>query len=82
MRQFVAEAAVRVCSAGYRDAAERLQTASEWVGLPSEWMGEIALALKAALALPDLPADLAEGLDDALSAIRTGFQRVGHIPNF
>ncbi|MEY2421634.1 MAG: hypothetical protein QOI95_1701 [Acidimicrobiaceae bacterium] len=82
LRDFMSEAAARVAAAGHTDAAERLRVAGSWVGMPSEWMGESALALKTALALDDLPGDLAVDLNDALSAIRTGFQRVGHIPNF
>jgi hypothetical protein len=82
LRSFMAAAAERVDAVGHPDAAKRLRVAGSWVGLPSEWMGESALALKAALALDDLPPDLAAELEDALSAIRTGFSRVGHIPNF
>ena len=82
LRQFVAEAADRVASAGHPETANRLRIASEWVGMPSEWMGECALALKGALELQDLPGDLATDLDDALSGIRLGFQRVGQQPNF
>jgi hypothetical protein len=45
-------------------------------------MGECALALRATLALDDMPDDLRVDLDDALSAIRIGFQRIGDVPNF
>ena len=82
MRRFLADAALQVANAGHQQAADRLRTASEWVGMPSEWMGESAFALQDALSLPDLPAGLVADLGDALSAIREGFMRVGHIPNF
>lgn len=81
LRSFMAEAAVRVANAGHEEAADRLRAASEWGGMPSEWMGESAFALRDALALPNLPADLVADLDDALSAMREGFRRVGQIPN-
>lgn len=82
LRRFLAEAATRLAEAGFDDDASRVRIASEWVGLPSEWMGESALALKVAIGRDGLPSNLAADMNDALSAIRLGFQRVGDRPTF
>ena len=59
-----------------------MKTAATWVGSPSEWLGESALAIKATLAAQGVPADLAADLQSALDAIREGFRGVGTEPNF
>ena len=82
LRRFLAEAAMRLAEAGFDDDASRVRIASEWVGSPSELMGESALALKAAVRRDGLPSDLAADMNDALSAIRLGFQRAGDHPTF
>jgi hypothetical protein len=80
LRSFMADVADRVQE--FPKEAVRLRRAGGRMGLPSEFMGGSAVALKAALAIVGLPAELAADMDDALSAIRTGFERVGHKPNF
>jgi hypothetical protein len=81
LRAFLTSAAERLAALGVATAAD-MKTAANWVGLPSEWLGESAFALKETLAVPDLPADLVEDMQSALDAIREGFRRVGTDPTF
>jgi len=81
MRTFLTGAAERLSALGAA-TADQMQTAANWVGLPSEWLGESALALKATLAVPGLPVNLVEEMQSALDAIREGFRRVGTEPTF
>lgn len=62
--------------------ADQMKAAANWIGSPSEWLGESALAIKATLAAANLPAVLVEDLRSALDAIQQGFRRVGTEPNF
>lgn len=82
LRDFLASAADAIEGAGYPAEAMRLRGAASSVSMPSEFMGESALALEATLSIPGLPLDLVATLNEALDAIRTGFRRVGDIPNF
>jgi hypothetical protein len=82
LREFVGHAADELSRAGHDAAADRLRDADRFVGLPSEWMGEFAWALKDALAVDGLSPELRNDLNDALAAIRLGFERVGTHPTF
>jgi hypothetical protein len=79
MRSFLIASAERL-SALDVSTADQMKTAAKWVGSPSEWLGESALALNATLAVPGLPLDLVEEMQSALDAIRDGFRRVGTEP--
>lgn len=81
LRTFLVAAADRLTALGV-PTADDMRSAANWVGSPSEWLGESALALKATLAVPDLPADFVADLKGALDAIREGFRRVGTEPTF
>lgn len=81
MRSFLTATAERL-SALRVATADQMQAAANWVGLPSEWLGESAFALKATLAVPGLPVDLVDDMQSALDAIREGFRRVGTEPTF
>ena len=81
MRSFLTATAERL-SALEAPTADQMEAAANWVGLPSEWLGESAFALKATLAVPGLPPDLVEDMKSALDAIREGFRRVGTEPTF
>jgi hypothetical protein len=78
----MADAADRVDASGYSEMSERLRVAGKWIGTPGEWMGECGLALRDTLAAQGLPADLRADLEDALAAIRIGFQRAGQSTSF
>jgi hypothetical protein len=80
-RSFLTTATGRLESLGVVTAAQ-MKTAANWIGSPTEWLYESALAIKATLAVPGLPADLFEDLQSALDAIREGFRGVGTEPNF
>ena len=80
-RAFMTTATERLESLGC-PTAERMNTAANSVGLPSEWLRESAIAIKATLAVPGLPADLVDDLQRALEAVREGFRRVGTEPTF
>jgi hypothetical protein len=67
---------------GLGQFAAGLREAQRFVWIPSEWMGEIALALNAALSETQLPNGLREDMSSAVDAIRTGFRRVGDQPSF
>ena len=77
LRQFMSDAADRVGDLGLSDTAERLRIAGGWFGTPGEWTGECGVALRDTLACVGLPDKLRADLEDALSAIRVGFQRAG-----
>jgi hypothetical protein len=80
-REFMATSAERLESLGLATSGQ-MKTAANWVGSPSEWLGESALAIKATLAAPGVPDDLVDDLKSALVAIREGFRAVGTEPNF
>jgi hypothetical protein len=81
LRAFMATTTERLESLGVATSGQ-MRSAANWVGSPSEWLGESALAIKATLAVPGLPDDLVEDLRSALDAIREGFRGVGDEPNF
>jgi hypothetical protein len=81
MRAFL-HAAARQLSDLDAPTADAIRSAADNPSLPSEWLGQAALAIRATLDLPSLPADLRLDLQSALDAIRQGFRRVGDIPNF
>jgi hypothetical protein len=82
LRAAVDSFALQLDDLGLGEAAQWLRTAMSYVGLPTEWMGETALALNRALLTPNLPARLRDDMKSAVEAIRTGFRRVGSQPNF
>lgn len=62
--------------------AQRLRDSQQFVGMPSEWMGETALALNDVLASPVPPEQLRRDIASTVEAIRVGFRRVGSKPIF
>lgn len=80
-RSFLDELVERLSALGVA-TSDQVRAAANSVDLPSEWLGESALAIKATLATPELPVDLVEDLQSALDAIREGFRRVGTEPTF
>jgi hypothetical protein len=81
MRSFLTEVAARLTALGV-GTADQVTTAATWIGSPSEWLGESAVAIEATLDVPDLPSDFVEDLNSAFDAIREGFRRVGTEPTF
>ncbi len=81
MRAFLGEVAEKLASLDVATAGQ-VRAAADWVGSPTEWLGESALALKATLEVAGLPDELTKELQEALDAIREGFRRVGDYPNF
>lgn len=67
---------------GLAPAANRLRGALRHVGSPSEWMGEIAFALKDVLATDHLPLGLRHDMEEAVEAVRGGFRHGGDQPSF
>jgi hypothetical protein len=49
-----------------------LRDAQAYLAMPSEWIGEIALAINEVLAGEDLPDRLRDDMEDAVEAIRMG----------
>jgi hypothetical protein len=74
--------ALQLDDLGFGHLATRLRDAQKYVGMPTEWIGETALALNRTLSNAQLPDGLREDMKDAVEAIRTGFRRVGSEPNF
>lgn len=79
LRAFLTSTTERLESLGVA-TSDQMKAAANWVGSPSEWLGESALAVKATLAAPGVPDDLVEDLQSALEAIREGFRAVGAEP--
>lgn len=66
------------------DRPETARSLREIVGsasLPSEWIGDSALLIRAELATPDMPDSIRPELERCLASIRQGFIRTGR-PNF
>ncbi len=74
--------ALQLGGLGFGRLATRLWDTQKFIGMPTEWMGETALALNDTLSSARLPDGLREDMEDAVDAIRTGFRRVGSDPNF
>ncbi|MCP3876833.1 MAG: hypothetical protein GY701_00340 [Sulfitobacter sp.] len=81
MRALLGEVAEKLASLDVATAGQ-VREAADWVGSPTEWLGESALALKATLEVAGLPEELTRELQVLLDAIREGFNRVGDHPNF
>ena len=64
------------------ELAQRLRDSQQFVGMPTEWMGETALALNDVLASPVPSEQLRRDIASTVEAIRVGFRRVGSEPNF
>lgn len=82
LREFMVDAADRVDALGHAEMSQRLRVAGKWIGTPGEWMGECGLALRDALTVERIPNELRADLEDALAAIRVGFQRAGQSTSF
>lgn len=82
LREEVASYSARLREVGELAAATELEDALGCVGLASEWLGELAYALRRALASGSIPDDLSDAMARSLDEVREGFRRVGTEPKF